>query len=182
MMMTSGEAVKYKSSLDAFSQIVKTEGPKSLFKCVGANTLNPVIPEYVILGRNGDREEVVVLLLKHANDSEELLPIYSIIDYGYGLMLFGVGGLWDSAVGQWHDREQSESTHDYLVVVLVTDVVDILVWGKVDPYHFSASLKYKGFMEAKEPVNMEEDQSKAFRTLWNSTVPTNIKAFVGRFS
>ncbi|MCE3051066.1 hypothetical protein HAX54_048858 [Datura stramonium] len=32
MMMTSGEAVKYKSSLDAFTQIVMNEGPKSLFK------------------------------------------------------------------------------------------------------------------------------------------------------
>ncbi|KAM3326759.1 hypothetical protein P3S67_001885 [Capsicum chacoense] len=30
MMMTSGEAVKYKSSLDAFSQIFKNEDPKSL--------------------------------------------------------------------------------------------------------------------------------------------------------
>ncbi|PHU21672.1 ADP,ATP carrier protein, mitochondrial [Capsicum chinense] len=30
MMMTSGEAVKYKSSLDAFSQILKNEDPKSL--------------------------------------------------------------------------------------------------------------------------------------------------------
>ncbi|CAL9204992.1 unnamed protein product [Musa hybrid cultivar] len=32
MMMTSGEAVKYRSSLDAFSQIIKNEGVKSLFK------------------------------------------------------------------------------------------------------------------------------------------------------
>ncbi|KAJ8501006.1 hypothetical protein OPV22_011558 [Ensete ventricosum] len=30
MMMTSGEAVKYKSSLDVFSQILKNEGPSSL--------------------------------------------------------------------------------------------------------------------------------------------------------
>ncbi|CAN0864638.1 ADP,ATP carrier protein 1, mitochondrial [Linum grandiflorum] len=35
MMMTSGEAVKYKSSLDAFKQIVKNEGTKSLFKGAG---------------------------------------------------------------------------------------------------------------------------------------------------
>uniref|UniRef100_A0A7N0TIM9 ADP/ATP translocase n=1 Tax=Kalanchoe fedtschenkoi TaxID=63787 RepID=A0A7N0TIM9_KALFE len=32
MMMTFSEAVKYKSSFDAFSQILKKEGPKSLFK------------------------------------------------------------------------------------------------------------------------------------------------------
>jgi solute carrier family 25 (mitochondrial adenine nucleotide translocator), member 4/5/6/31 len=37
MMMTSGEAVKYKSSMDAFAQIVRNEGPKSLFKGAGAN-------------------------------------------------------------------------------------------------------------------------------------------------
>ncbi|KAF2283455.1 hypothetical protein GH714_007037 [Hevea brasiliensis] len=39
MMMTSGKAVKYKSSLDAFSQILKNEGAKSLFKGAGANIL-----------------------------------------------------------------------------------------------------------------------------------------------
>ncbi|PHU01670.1 ADP,ATP carrier protein 1, mitochondrial [Capsicum chinense] len=42
MMMTSGEAVKHKSSLDAFSQILKNEGPKSLFKVAGANILRAV--------------------------------------------------------------------------------------------------------------------------------------------
>lgn len=42
MMMTSGEAVKYKSSLDAFRQIVAREGVKSLFKGAGANILRGV--------------------------------------------------------------------------------------------------------------------------------------------
>jgi solute carrier family 25 (adenine nucleotide translocator) protein 4/5/6/31 len=42
MMMTSGEAVKYKSSFDAFQQIVKNEGTKSLFKGAGANILRAV--------------------------------------------------------------------------------------------------------------------------------------------
>ncbi|KAK4723578.1 hypothetical protein R3W88_026357 [Solanum pinnatisectum] len=42
MMMTSGEAVKYKGSLDAFSQILKKEGTKSLFKGAGANILRVV--------------------------------------------------------------------------------------------------------------------------------------------
>ncbi|RAL09978.1 putative mitochondrial ADP,ATP carrier protein (Ant) [Aspergillus homomorphus CBS 101889] len=42
MMMTSGEAVKYKSSMDAFRQIVAREGVKSLFKGAGANILRGV--------------------------------------------------------------------------------------------------------------------------------------------
>ncbi|XVF40470.1 hypothetical protein PTKIN_Ptkin01aG0116100 [Pterospermum kingtungense] len=36
MMMRSGEAVKYKSSLNAFAQIFKTEGVKSFYKGAGA--------------------------------------------------------------------------------------------------------------------------------------------------
>ncbi|KAJ5586958.1 ADP-ATP carrier protein [Penicillium hispanicum] len=42
MMMTSGEAVKYSSSLDAARQIVAKEGTKSLFKGAGANILRGV--------------------------------------------------------------------------------------------------------------------------------------------
>lgn len=42
MMMTSGEAVKYKSSLDAARQIIAQEGTKSLFKGAGANILRGV--------------------------------------------------------------------------------------------------------------------------------------------
>ncbi|KAK3629787.1 ADP/ATP carrier protein [Elasticomyces elasticus] len=42
MMMTSGQAVKYKSSIDAFQQIVAKEGVKSLFKGAGANILRGV--------------------------------------------------------------------------------------------------------------------------------------------
>lgn len=42
MMMTSGEAVKYNSSLDAARQIVAKEGSKSLFKGAGANILRGV--------------------------------------------------------------------------------------------------------------------------------------------
>ena len=37
MMMTFGEPVKYKSSLDAFTQILENEVPKSFFNDVGAN-------------------------------------------------------------------------------------------------------------------------------------------------
>jgi len=50
MMMTSGEAVKYKSSLQAFNQIVAKEGVKSLFKGAGANILRAVAGAGVLAG------------------------------------------------------------------------------------------------------------------------------------
>jgi len=50
MMMTSGEAVKYKSSLHAFQEIVKKEGTKSLFKGAGANILRAVAGAGVLAG------------------------------------------------------------------------------------------------------------------------------------
>lgn len=50
MMMTSGEAVKYKSSLDCFNQIVAKEGTKSLFKGAGANILRAVAGAGVLSG------------------------------------------------------------------------------------------------------------------------------------
>lgn len=39
IMMTSGEAANYKSSFDAFSQILKSEGAKSLFKSYTTNII-----------------------------------------------------------------------------------------------------------------------------------------------
>jgi len=50
MMMTSGEAVKYKSSMHAFTEIVKKEGSKSLFKGAGANILRAVAGAGVLAG------------------------------------------------------------------------------------------------------------------------------------
>lgn len=50
MMMTSGEAVKYKSSTDAFCQIVAREGYKSLFKGAAANILRAVAGAGVLVG------------------------------------------------------------------------------------------------------------------------------------
>jgi len=50
MMMTSGEAVKYKSSFHAFSEIVAKEGTKSLFKGAGANILRAVAGAGVLAG------------------------------------------------------------------------------------------------------------------------------------
>lgn len=50
MMMTSGAAVKYRSSMHAFSEIVKNEGVKSLFKGAGANILRAVAGAGVLSG------------------------------------------------------------------------------------------------------------------------------------
>jgi solute carrier family 25 (adenine nucleotide translocator) protein 4/5/6/31 len=50
MMMTSGEAVKYTSSLQAFGVICKNEGWKSLFKGAGANILRGIAGAGVLSG------------------------------------------------------------------------------------------------------------------------------------
>jgi solute carrier family 25 (adenine nucleotide translocator) protein 4/5/6/31 len=50
MMMTSGEAVKYRSSLHCGAEIVKKEGIKSLFKGAGANILRAVAGAGVLAG------------------------------------------------------------------------------------------------------------------------------------
>ncbi|XP_027342087.1 ADP,ATP carrier protein 1, mitochondrial-like [Abrus precatorius] len=63
MMMTSGEAIKYKSSFDAFSQIIKKEGTKSLFKGAGANILRAVAGAGVLAGY--DKLQVLVLGKKY---------------------------------------------------------------------------------------------------------------------
>ncbi|KAL5981965.1 ADP/ATP carrier protein [Asimina triloba] len=65
MMMTSGEAVKYKSSMDAFSQILKNEGAKSLFKGAGANILRAVAGAGVLAGY--DKLQVVVFGKKYGS-------------------------------------------------------------------------------------------------------------------
>ncbi|KAJ6865852.1 ADP,ATP carrier protein 3 [Populus alba x Populus x berolinensis] len=65
MMMTSGEAVKYKSSLDAFKQIIKNEGPKSLFKGAGANILRAVAGAGVLAGY--DKLQVIVFGKKYGS-------------------------------------------------------------------------------------------------------------------
>jgi len=50
MMMTSGEAVKYKSSMEAFQVIVAKEGIPSLFKGAGANILRAIAGAGVLAG------------------------------------------------------------------------------------------------------------------------------------
>jgi solute carrier family 25 (mitochondrial adenine nucleotide translocator), member 4/5/6/31 len=42
MMMTSGAAVKYNSSIHCFQEVIKNEGVKSLFKGAGANILRAI--------------------------------------------------------------------------------------------------------------------------------------------
>ena len=49
-MMTSGEAVKYKGSVDCFIQVVRNEGPMSLMKGAGANILRGVAGAGVLAG------------------------------------------------------------------------------------------------------------------------------------
>ncbi|KAM3341411.1 hypothetical protein P3S68_029046 [Capsicum galapagoense] len=65
MMMTSGEAVKYKGSLDAFSQIMKKEGTKSLFKGAAANILRAVAGAGVLAGY--DKLQLIVFGKKHGS-------------------------------------------------------------------------------------------------------------------
>eukprot|EP00011_Vannellida_sp_DIVA3-517-6-12_P014127 CAMPEP_0114610400 /NCGR_PEP_ID=MMETSP0168-20121206/3578_1 /TAXON_ID=95228 ORGANISM="Vannella sp., Strain DIVA3 517/6/12" /NCGR_SAMPLE_ID=MMETSP0168 /ASSEMBLY_ACC=CAM_ASM_000044 /LENGTH=319 /DNA_ID=CAMNT_0001821335 /DNA_START=84 /DNA_END=1043 /DNA_ORIENTATION=+ len=50
MMMTSGEAVKYKSSFDAAGQILRKEGVSSFFKGAGANILRGIAGAGVLAG------------------------------------------------------------------------------------------------------------------------------------
>jgi len=50
MMMTSGAAVKYASSMDCMRQVIKAEGVKSLFKGAGANILRGVAGAGVLSG------------------------------------------------------------------------------------------------------------------------------------
>jgi len=58
MMMTSGEAVKYTSSMHAFRVIVEKEGVKSLFKGAGANILRAIAGAGVLAGY--DKLQVMV--------------------------------------------------------------------------------------------------------------------------
>lgn len=50
MMMTSGEAVKYKGSMDCMMQIIKNEGTASLMKGAGANILRGMAGAGVLAG------------------------------------------------------------------------------------------------------------------------------------
>ncbi|XP_047258499.1 ADP,ATP carrier protein 3, mitochondrial-like, partial [Capsicum annuum] len=65
MTMTSGEEVKYKGSLDTFSQIMKKEGTKSLFKGAAANNLCVVTGAGVLAGY--DKLQLIVFGKKYGS-------------------------------------------------------------------------------------------------------------------
>lgn len=65
MMMTSGEAVKYRGSLHCFQEVVAKEGAKSLFKGAGANILRAVAGAGVLSGY--DKLQVLVLGKKYGD-------------------------------------------------------------------------------------------------------------------
>ncbi|KAL3509330.1 hypothetical protein ACH5RR_028731 [Cinchona calisaya] len=65
MMMTSGEAVKYNGSMDAFAQIIKNEGTKSLFRGAGANILRAVAGAGVLAGY--DKLQLIVFGKKYGS-------------------------------------------------------------------------------------------------------------------
>ncbi len=67
MMMTSGQAVKYKNSLDAFNQIVAKEGMSSLFKGAGANILRAIAGAGVLSGY--DQLQLIVFGKKFSGGS-----------------------------------------------------------------------------------------------------------------
>jgi len=71
MMMTSGEKVKYKSSLDCGLQIVKNEGMKSLFKGAGANILRGIAGAGVLSGF--DKFKYYYVLYRYGEEATKYL-------------------------------------------------------------------------------------------------------------
>lgn len=67
MMMTSGQAVKYSSSIDAFVQIAQKEGIKTFFKGAGANILRAIAGAGALAGY--DILQVKVLGKKYGDGS-----------------------------------------------------------------------------------------------------------------
>eukprot|EP00798_Chlamydomonas_sp_ICE-L_P021637 gene21637-28646_t len=61
MMMTSGAAVKYKSSMHCATEIMKNEGFKSMFKGAGANVLRAVAGAGVLSGYDALQDELKAL-------------------------------------------------------------------------------------------------------------------------
>jgi len=65
MMMTSGEAVKYKSSIDCAAKVIKAEGFMTLMKGAGANILRGVAGAGVLSGFDKFKEVYVAWRLKN---------------------------------------------------------------------------------------------------------------------
>ena len=64
MMMTSGQAVKYKGSIDCTIQILKNEGAMSLMKGAGANILRGMAGAGVLAGFDKFKEVYISLRFK----------------------------------------------------------------------------------------------------------------------
>ncbi|THU58158.1 hypothetical protein C4D60_Mb03t11220 [Musa balbisiana] len=94
MMMTSGEAVKYKNSLDAFSQILKKEGAKSLFKGAGANILRAVAGAGVLAGY--DKLQLIVFGKKYGSGGADLARSMVLV-----VLEIVFGEKYGSVVFQW---------------------------------------------------------------------------------
>ena len=71
MMMTSGEKVKYKSSLDCGMQILKNEGMRSLFKGAGANILRGIAGAGVLAGF--DKAKYYYVLYRYGEEATKFL-------------------------------------------------------------------------------------------------------------
>jgi len=69
MMMTSGQAVKYSSAVDAFQKIIGAEGVMSLFKGCGANILRAVASAGVL-----SLYDTLQNFYKKDNGKQEKLP------------------------------------------------------------------------------------------------------------
>lgn len=67
MMMTSGQAVKYKGSVDCFFQVMKSEGGMSLMKGAGANILRGVAGAGVLAGF--DKFKEVYINFRHGSSA-----------------------------------------------------------------------------------------------------------------
>ncbi|KAH0981633.1 hypothetical protein GBA52_008810 [Prunus armeniaca] len=83
MMMTSGEAVKYKSSLDAFKQILKNEGAKSLFKGAGFNIVRAFTGGSVLAGY--DELQRIVFGKKYESGDENLFESEEFVSAKFSL-------------------------------------------------------------------------------------------------
>ncbi|KAL0672659.1 hypothetical protein Bca4012_000639 [Brassica carinata] len=123
MMMTSGEAVKYKSSMDAFQQILKKEGPKSLFKGAGANILRAIAGAGVLSGY--DKLQLLLLGKKYGSGSG-----FGFFVVTYNLMTLIVHNrsgvmssspLLDPVVQMPHRKTKSSPAPPFHVALTATD-------------------------------------------------------------
>nr|GEW57666.1 ADP,ATP carrier protein 1, mitochondrial-like [Tanacetum cinerariifolium] len=92
MMMTSGKTVKYKSSMDALSRIIKNEGAKSLFNCASANILRAIA--FDTLGNTNDGEQVRISHWKQRSGSSHDTSSASISNEKKEMSEVVVQGQW----------------------------------------------------------------------------------------